>query len=146
MTVMLSFNANLQSARSSAWSWNITADQTSVPSRSLILYSIPANVRAEGATASQSNDSLEGSDYGEGDATTARSCVYMGSREEWKATSIEGKVRIAVRGVRSLYDVPFEFVGEIASASAMAEASDIKGSTTAARHFRLFNDLFGTKC
>ena len=31
-------------------------------------------------------------------------------------------------------NVPFEFVGEVASAGAVAKASDVEGGTTAARH------------
>ena len=41
------------------------------------------------------------------------------------------EVRIAVR---SLGDVPFEFEGEVASARAVAEASDVEGRAAAARH------------
>ena len=31
-------------------------------------------------------------------------------------------------------DIPFEFVGEVAGASAVAEASDIEGGSAASRH------------
>lgn len=36
----------------------------------------------------------------------------------------------------SLEDVPFEFVGKIASAGAVAEASYVEGGAAATRHFR----------
>jgi hypothetical protein len=37
-------------------------------------------------------------------------------------------------GREALGNVPFEFVGEVASAGAVAEARDVEGGTAAARH------------
>jgi hypothetical protein len=42
---------------------------------------------------------------------------------------------------RGLGNVPFEFVGEVASAGAVAKASDVERGTTAARHL-----VMGTGC
>ena len=47
-------------------------------------------------------------------------------------TSGEEEVWFAVRGSRSSQDVPFEFVGKVACARAMAEASHVEGGTSAA--------------
>ena len=47
-----------------------------------------------------------------------------------------GRREFAACEGRSLSNVPFEFEGEVASAGAMAEASDVERSTTTARTHR----------
>jgi hypothetical protein len=37
-------------------------------------------------------------------------------------------------GIMALWDVPFELVGEVAGAGAVAEAGDVERSTASARH------------
>jgi hypothetical protein len=47
---------------------------------------------------------------------------------------VDGKGKDDGRVGRGLRNVPFEFVGEVASAGAVAEAGDVERGTTAARH------------
>jgi hypothetical protein len=49
-------------------------------------------------------------------------------------TVMDGKEKDDGRVGRGLGNVPFEFVGEVARAGAVAEAGDVKRGTTAARH------------
>ena len=55
----------------------------------------------------------------------------------WAWREVNG---FAARRSRPLHDVPFEFVGEVASAGAMAEASHVESGTTA-RHLAM--DVLG---
>lgn len=76
-----------------------------------------------------------------GEATTARSYVYKGSKGRRNVTPLDEEVHFAVLGLRSPWDVPFELVGEVASARTMAEAGDVEGGA-ATRHFSSSNLLF----
>jgi hypothetical protein len=49
-------------------------------------------------------------------------------------TEMDGKEKDDGRVGRGLGNVPFEFVGEVARAGAVAEAGDVERGTTAARH------------
>jgi hypothetical protein len=49
-------------------------------------------------------------------------------------TGMDGTGKDGGRVGRGLGNVPFEFVGEVASAGAVAEAGDVERGTTAARH------------
>ena len=53
-------------------------------------------------------------------------------------TRSKGECDDDIDGVRmgrmALWDVPFELVGEVASAGAVAEAGDVESSTASARH------------
>jgi hypothetical protein len=51
-----------------------------------------------------------------------------------RETGMDGKGKDGGRVGRGSGNVPFEFVGEVASAGAVAEAGDVERGTTAARH------------
>lgn len=57
------------------------------------------------------------------------------SWDEGRGTREEGSEGLTIRHiVRFFSDVPFELVGKVARAGAMAEASDVESCTTSSRH------------
>jgi hypothetical protein len=71
---------------------------------------------------------------------------HRGGKYIVRGTEMDGKGRDGGRVGRGLGNVPFEFVGEVASAGAVAEAGDVERGTTAARHLVIVSTVFVMWC